>query len=182
MSNQEKTRLFKFVDAMRKNAEQIERDNRRKESRRWDLKFQNAVNYVIREQKDMSRNFLLTEKLLDHVMQFREKSAERVKKIVDNMHNEHQRRNLGLMSFNQDQNLRLNVLAFCDEEQDTKLDNDDTLFFFDSEKPELTDNFMIKLTHPNDEIKVFQQADEANEAGQSRKQGSNFSQPFGQEE
>ena len=71
------------------------------------------------------------------------------------MHNEHSRRDYGLMSFNQDQNLRLNVLAFCDEEQDTKLDNDETLFFFDSEKPELTDNFMIKLTHPNDEIKVF---------------------------
>ena len=47
----------------------------KKDIQGWDAKFQNYVTYLIKSQHDFKRNFMLSEKLIDHVGQFRETSA-----------------------------------------------------------------------------------------------------------
>ena len=57
-----------------------------KEKSGWDLKFQKLVDYVSNAQNDMNRNFKLSQRLLDHVRNFREEAKMKVIEIVDELH------------------------------------------------------------------------------------------------
>lgn len=60
-----------------------------RETRAWDLKFQNYWGYSIAADSNYDESLAMCERLFKHVGQFREHVANHVKSIVDSMHRIH---------------------------------------------------------------------------------------------
>ena len=85
MSQADRDNTKLMVEAIAMQGEKKKEEKQNIEDSGWDLKFQKHVDYVINAQNDMSHNFLLSQRLLDHVGKFREKAKEEVVKIVDRL-------------------------------------------------------------------------------------------------
>ena len=85
MSQADRDNTKAMVEAIAMQGEKKQEEKQQIEDSGWDLKFQKHVDYVINAQNDMNRNFLLSQRLLDHVGKFRKKAIEEVVKIVDRL-------------------------------------------------------------------------------------------------
>lgn len=85
MSQADRDNTKLMVEAIAMQGEKKQEEKQKIEDSGWDLKFQKHVDYVINAQNDMNRNFLLSQRLLDHVGKFRQKATEEVVKIVDRL-------------------------------------------------------------------------------------------------
>ena len=74
------------IEQYNKDQEELERLKEDKESKGWDLKFQNYWGYIIAADRNFEQSLNMCEKLFKHVGQFREHATAYVKKVVDNMH------------------------------------------------------------------------------------------------